>query len=70
MVVVFDGFSPSDAASRFLLQKFMLQLNNSIEPYSDLKEILKSSLVLAINEIDTKYSEARTKLVIAFLTFY
>lgn len=64
-VGVFDGhngISASDVASRFLMQKFMLYLNNSIEPYSDLKEILKSSLVLAFNEIDTKYSEFASRL--------
>ncbi|XP_055824006.1 putative protein phosphatase 2C 76 [Solanum dulcamara] len=63
-VAVFDGhygISASEIASKFLLQRFMLHLNNSIEQSSDLKEILKSSLLATINETDTEFSKLASK---------
>ncbi|KAH0670795.1 hypothetical protein KY285_025060 [Solanum tuberosum] len=66
-VAVFDGHigsSASNMAARIFLDKFMLNLNNnSIEQSSDLKEILKSSLVTTINDIDAEFTKARTILV-------
>jgi len=69
-VAVFDGHigsSASNMAARIFLDKFMVNLNNnSIEQSSDLKEILKSSLVTTINDIDAEFTKARTILVIFF----
>uniref|UniRef100_A0A0V0I6A0 Putative ovule protein n=1 Tax=Solanum chacoense TaxID=4108 RepID=A0A0V0I6A0_SOLCH len=69
-VAVFDGHigsSASSMAARIFLDKFMVNLNNnSIEQSSDLKEILKSSLVTIINDIDAEFTKARTILVIFF----
>ncbi|WMV39946.1 hypothetical protein MTR67_033331 [Solanum verrucosum] len=66
-VAVFDGHigsSASNMAARIFLDKFIVNLNNnSIEQSSDLKEILKSSLVTTINDIDAEFTKARTILV-------
>ncbi|XP_049414877.1 putative protein phosphatase 2C 76 [Solanum stenotomum] len=60
-VAVFDGHigsSASNMAARIFLDKFMLNLNNnSIEQSSDLMEILKSSLVTTINDIDAEFTK-------------
>lgn len=59
-VAVFDGHggsSASDIASKIFLDRFMLNINNSIEQSSDLKEILKSSLVKTINDIEAEFSQ-------------
>lgn len=63
-VAVFDGHigsTASEMASKNFLDKFMLKLNNSIEPSSNLKELLKSSLVTTINDIDAEFSEVALK---------
>ncbi|XP_060191045.1 putative protein phosphatase 2C 76 [Lycium barbarum] len=63
-VAVFDGHigsAASEMASNIFLHKFLLKLNNSIEQSSNLKELLKSSLVTTINDIDAEFSEAAFK---------
>ncbi|KAK4341886.1 hypothetical protein RND71_037702 [Anisodus tanguticus] len=69
-VAVFDGHFgsiASEMASHIFLYKFMRKLNNSIEQSSNLKELLKSSLVTTIIDIDAEFSEARTQLLLIFL---
>ncbi|KAJ8532538.1 hypothetical protein K7X08_012461 [Anisodus acutangulus] len=63
-VAVFDGHFgsiASEMASHIFLYKFMLKLNNSIEQSYNLKELLKSSLVTTIIDIDAEFSEHYSK---------
>ncbi|PHT77354.1 hypothetical protein T459_20876 [Capsicum annuum] len=60
-VAVFDGHMgcvASEMAANGFLDKLMLKHNSSIEQSSNAKELLKSSLVTTIHDIDAEFSEA------------
>ncbi|KAM3222936.1 putative protein phosphatase 2C 76 isoform X1 [Capsicum annuum] len=59
-VAVFDGHMgcvASEMAANGFLDKLMLKHNSSIEQSSNAKELLKSSLVTTIHDIDAEFSE-------------